>query len=157
MIKGKSNNAKYYFNFNSFNNLVRQLQEPAFTLIDKSGNIEIREYSENIIAKTSILNEDGQMDNSMFRTLAGYIFGGNDRQQSIPMTTPVITSKKENSYSMIFFMLDVKDKKDLPSPNSSNVKIETINLGKFMMFSENLKIKLISMVKMQFPFPVMII
>ena len=27
-------------------------------------------------------------------------------------------------------MLDVKDKKDLPSPNSSNVKIETINLGK---------------------------
>ena len=78
-------------------------KEPAFTLIDKSGNIEIREYSENIIAKTCILNEDGQMDNSMFRTLAGYIFGGNDRQQSIPMTTPVITSKKENSYSMIFF------------------------------------------------------
>ena len=34
---------------------------------------------------------------------------------------------------------------------------ETINLGKFMMFSENLKIKLLSMVTMQFPFLVMII
>ena len=105
-------------------------KEPKYTLIDKNGNIEIRQYSENIIAKTSISDGDDQMNNSMFRTLAGYIFGGNDKQQSIPMTTPVITSKKENSYSMIFFMLDVKDKKDLPSPNSSNVKIETINLGK---------------------------
>ena len=46
------------------------------------------------------------------------------------MTTPVITSKQEGSYDMIFFMLDAKYKEDLPIPNSSRVEIETINLGK---------------------------
>ena len=105
-------------------------KEPDYALIDKSGNIEIRQYSENIIAKTSILDGDDQMNNSMFRTLAGYIFGGNDKQQSIPMTTPVITSRQEGSYDMIFFMLDAKHKEDLPIPNSSRVEIETIKLGK---------------------------
>ena len=41
-------------------------KEPDYALIDKSGNIEIRQYSENIIAKTSILDGDDQMNNSMF-------------------------------------------------------------------------------------------
>ena len=106
------------------------LKNQEYTLIKKLGKIEIRQYSEYVIAKTSISQGDIELNNSMFRTLAGYIFGGNQRNQSIPMTAPVITKNDESNYDMIFFMLDAKKPEDLPRPNSRNVSIETMNIGK---------------------------
>ena len=106
------------------------LKNPEYTLIDKYGSIEIREYSEYVIAKTSISQGDMELNNNMFRTLAGYIFGGNSESQSIPMTAPVITKNDESSYDMIFFMLDATKPEDLPAPNNSNVTIEMMDIGK---------------------------
>ena len=71
------------------------LKTPEYNLIETHGRIEIREYSEYVIAKTSISQNNLDSDNNMFRVLAGYIFGGNENNQSIPMTAPVIT-KKDN-------------------------------------------------------------
>ena len=106
------------------------LKNPEYTLIEKHGKIEVREYSEYVIAKTSISQGDMELNNNMFRTLAGYIFGGNNKSQSIPMTAPVITKNDESSYDMIFFMLDANKPEDLPLPNSSNVSIEMMEIGK---------------------------
>jgi len=106
------------------------LKNPEFILVEKHGEIEVREYSEYVIAKTSISQGDMELNNNMFRTLAGYIFGGNNKSQSIPMTAPVITKNDESSYDMIFFMLDANKPEDLPLPNSSNVSIEMMDLGK---------------------------
>ena len=64
--------------------------EPLFELLKKDGDIEIRMYSQCIIAKTSI-DITNQDDNNMFRTLASYIFGSNKENKSIPMTAPVTT------------------------------------------------------------------
>jgi len=66
----------------------------------------------------------------MFRVLASYIFGGNSKNESIPMTAPVITDENDSSYNMIFFMLDVNTPDELPQPNNQNIKIETMNIGK---------------------------
>ena len=60
-------------------------KEPQYNLIKKDGKIEIRQYSEYVIAKTSINQGDLEENNNMFRTLAGYIFGGNVNNQSIAM------------------------------------------------------------------------
>lgn len=106
------------------------LKKPEFILVEKHGDIEVREYSEYVIAKTSISQGDMELNNNMFRTLAGYIFGGNNKSQSIPMTAPVITKNDESSYDMIFFMLDANKPEDLPLPNSSNISIEMMDLGK---------------------------
>lgn len=106
------------------------LKNPEFILVEKHGDIEVREYSEYVIAKTSISQGDMELNNNMFRTLAGYIFGGNNKSQSIPMTAPVITKNDESSYDMIFFMLDANKPEDLPLPNSSNISIEMMDLGK---------------------------
>ena len=105
-------------------------KEPKFTLINKNGNIEIRQYDKYVVAKTSISKKKSSLDNNMFRVLAGYIFGGNNRGQSIPMTTPVITKESYSSYDMIFFMLDSDSPDDLPRPNSSKVSLETYTMGK---------------------------
>ena len=111
------------------------LKNPEFILVEKHGDIEVREYSEYVIAKTSISQGDMELNNNMFRTLAGYIFGGNNKSQSIPMTAPVITKNDESSYDMIFFMLDANKPEDLPLPNSSNVSIEMMDLGKTISIS----------------------
>ena len=108
-------------------------KEPSYTVISQENNIQIRQYSECVIAKTSIKDGDSSMNNTMFRILANYIFGGNDSNQSIPMTTPVLTKNDRESYDMIFFMLDADKVDDLPAPYSKDVSLETINLNKVVV------------------------
>ena len=105
-------------------------KEPAYKLIEQKGNIEIRDYNQYVIAKTSTKISDNKEDNNMFRTLAGYIFGGNANNQSIPMTAPVITKNNGSDYDMIFFMLDVDSPDQLPNPNNQNVVLENMEIGK---------------------------
>ena len=122
---------KYFFYILLISMAISEtLKKPEYLLIEKHGKIEIRQYSEYVIAKTSIKKGDIELNNNMFRTLAGYIFGGNQDNQSIPMTAPVITKSDESNYDMIFFMLDAQKPEDLPKPNSKNVLIETIDIGK---------------------------
>ena len=71
-------------------------EQPKYKLIKQDGKIEIRQYSEYVIAKTSIKQIEMNQNNNMFRTLANYIFGGNVSKQSIPMTAPVITQNKDS-------------------------------------------------------------
>ena len=105
-------------------------KEPSFDILKKTENIEVRIYKENIIAKTSVPLSDERIDNSMFRTLASYIFGENERGQRIPMTAPVTTIKNEETYDMIFYMLNAENIEDLPSPTNPNIEFEKLNLGK---------------------------
>ena len=110
-------------------------KEPSFDILKKSKNIEVRLYKENIIAKTSVPIEDEKIDNSMFRTLASYIFGENERRQRIPMTAPVTTIKNEETYDMIFYMLNVENINELPNPTNPNIEFEKLNLGKCVSIS----------------------
>tara|TARA_B100000674_G_scaffold119638_1_gene90997 strand:- start:1398 stop:1985 length:588 start_codon:yes stop_codon:yes gene_type:complete len=110
-------------------------KEPSFDILKKSKNIEVRLYKENIIAKTSVPIEDEKIDNSMFRTLASYIFGENERRQRIPMTAPVTTIKNEETYDMIFYMLNVENIDELPNPTNPNIEFEKLNLGKCVSIS----------------------
>ena len=68
--------------------LMAQIENQNFTVISKIDNVEIREYSPTIYASVTIENEKKDQ-NSSFRILAGYIFGGNEENQKISMTAPV--------------------------------------------------------------------
>jgi hypothetical protein len=65
-------------------------EEPDFKVIQKSGALEVREYPPLIAAEVVVGGDRGQAVNAGFRLLAGYIFGGNTRRQSIAMTAPVV-------------------------------------------------------------------
>jgi hypothetical protein len=121
-------------------------KEPQYTVISKNSNIEIRQYNQYIVAKTSIDKGESEEDNNMFRTLASYIFGGNTKNQSIPMTAPVTTYNDGKTYNMIFYMLSVDDSTDLPVPNNSKINLETFTLGKcavleFSWFTSESRVK----------------
>ena len=109
-------------------------KEPTYELLSKDHNIEIRQYGEYIVTKTSVSLAD-KHDNNMFRTLASYIFGGNKKNQSISMTAPVTTYENSNSYNMIFYMLDSDNIDDLPQPNGQDIQFESFNLGKCAVLS----------------------
>ena len=104
-------------------------KEPNYSLLKKDGNIEIRQYNSYLIAKTSI-PVDGKDDNNMFRTLASYIFGNNENNESIPMTAPVTTYQDNDKYNMVFYMLDAKSIDDMPNPNGQDIVFESFELGK---------------------------
>ena len=110
--------------------LASSIKEPSYTLISKEKNIEVREYPEYVVARTSTRGGDDELNSNMFRVLANYIFGGNEKRQEIPMTAPVLTKDGSGSYDMMFFMLEVDNEEELPQPNSDRVLIERINLGK---------------------------
>ena len=110
--------------------LTDTYKEPAYELLNKDGRIEIRQYSEYVIAKTSIKNSNTEEDNNLFRRLGGYIFGNNVNNTSIPMTIPVITKNDNTNYEMIFFMLDAKKPEDLPEPTNKDVILDTMEIGK---------------------------
>ena len=109
--------------------------EPEFVLLHRNKNIEVRQYSEYVIAKTTITSKQIKSDNNMFRTLASYIFGGNTKNQNIPMTAPVTTFQDDNSYGMLFYMLNSNNIEELPEPKNQNIIIEKFNLGKCVVIN----------------------
>ncbi len=111
-------------------------KEPEYSLLNKNRNIEIRQYGEYIVARTSVpLNNGKELENNMFRTLASYIFRGNQKNQYIHMTAPVTTFKDDNAYNMFFYMLNTNDIADLPNPSGQDITFEKFNLGKCAVIS----------------------
>ena len=132
--------------------LMSQIENQNFTIISKIDEIEIREYSPVIYASVTIENEKKDQ-NSSFRILAGYIFGGNEENQKISMTAPVhmqennIDGKK--SSTMKFVMPEKYQMEDLAKPNDSRIEITKSNKKKyaaikFSGYSNDSKIKNIS-------------
>lgn len=67
-------------------------EEPTFQAVARVGDVEIRRYGERIAAQTVVTGDNAAARNAGFQRLAGYIFGGNSRRQSISMTAPVAQS-----------------------------------------------------------------
>jgi effector-binding domain-containing protein len=99
------------------------IEMPTYRVIKKYGDMEIREYPTMIVAQTQLSqsSQDQRMSNG-FRTIAGYIFGGNERNQKIAMTAPVVM-KMGDTASMYFMMPKQYTTTELPKPNSNKVKI----------------------------------
>ena len=68
---------------------------------------------------------------SGFRTLAHYIFGGNEKNIKIPMTAPVITSMPNNDNTHISFVMSQNyTLETLPIPQSNQITFKEVSLGK---------------------------
>lgn len=99
------------------------IEMPAYRVVKKYGDVEIRQYPVMLVAQTQLMqgSQDQKMSNG-FRTIAGYIFGGNERNQKIAMTAPVVM-KMGDTASMYFMMPKEYTTKQLPKPNSNKVEI----------------------------------
>jgi len=100
------------------------IETPNYKVIKILGDVEIREYPQMILAQTKLggsrFDSNG---NKGFGTVANYIFGGNQQQQKIAMTAPVIMNMSDTEASMSFVMPSQYQLADLPSPNSTAVSL----------------------------------
>jgi hypothetical protein len=72
-------------------------ESPSYLLENKEDNFEIRRYPDYILAQVDV---EADFDGAIgigFSILANYIFGGNKKRSSIPMTTPVSEEKISGS------------------------------------------------------------
>ena len=105
------------------NSLKTENQKYRTVLTD--GQMEIRYYPSATFATIySAETEYKALASSGFRRLAGYIFGGNDQAQSIPMTAPVRMEMGPKGSSMSFVMPERFSENDLPKPKDSKIQIQ---------------------------------
>lgn len=95
-----------------------------YTIIKTVESIEIRQYPKALYASYYANNS---ADNSKFRVLANYIFGGNDRQEQIGMTSPVNMKMSSKNNEMMFLMPNRYNIDNLPKPNNNEIKIISID------------------------------
>tara|TARA_B000000532_G_scaffold21355_1_gene14609 strand:+ start:122 stop:703 length:582 start_codon:yes stop_codon:yes gene_type:complete len=113
-------------------NKAMAIETPKHTLVKKENGFEIRQYDSMIIATTSVRSDYSDAASTGFRRIASYIFGGNSASMSIEMTAPVLTNTPdpEDIYEIQFIMPSEHSMEDLPQPNSQNVTLKKVNLGK---------------------------
>jgi len=117
-------------------------KEPPFTVEFSQGNFELRDYPALAVAEVSVSGERKEAAGKGFRLLAGYIFGGNTRNQSIAMTAPVtqqeatnetiamtapvIQSGGDGNWVIRFIMPAGATLDTLPQPNDPKVELRMI-------------------------------
>ena len=82
-------------------------------------DFEIRTYESTLFTSVKLSTKNYKESSSQgFSILAGYIFGDNDRNEKIAMTSPVAMSL-EDSMTMLFMVPKKFNKETLPKPNQS--------------------------------------
>ena len=128
-----------------------RVEQADYTVVKKMKGYEIREYPAHIVAQTTVQGSYGESMGNGFRIVAGYIFGGKTKKESIAMTAPVVAQKskdekisesiamtapvvatKEGDSQIISFgMPRSYTLETLPTPNDPRVKIVMIPAKKY--------------------------
>jgi SOUL heme-binding protein len=123
---------------------VAGIEEAKYSVIAQKTGYEIRRYEPALIAQTAMPTMSREDTGQAFRAIAGYIFGGNERQDKIAMTSPVIMDAKSEKIAMtapvvmgrdlggagmMAFVLPAKYKtlEDLPKPKDPRVTLRLLD------------------------------
>jgi len=100
----------------------RNIETYSYVVNKKYDSFEIRSYEATLFTSVQLTgNKYKDASSKGFSILAGYIFGGNERNEKIAMTSPVAMSLEDTMTMM--FMVPKKFKKEaLPQPNQSQIK-----------------------------------
>jgi hypothetical protein len=98
-----------------------------YQVVRAEKDFEIRYYPAATFATiSSKANTYKELGNSGFRKLAGYIFGGNDKDKKISMTSPVHMDINDSASTMSFVMPSNYNASNLPKPKNSEVVISNV-------------------------------
>jgi hypothetical protein len=76
------------------------IEEAKYTVIEKDGPFEVRQYGPQIVAETFVQGDFEKVGNEGFRRLYGYISGENRKKESISMTAPVSQEASSEKIAM---------------------------------------------------------
>jgi len=102
----------------------RNIETYPYKVKKKYDRFEIRSYEATLFTSVKLSTKGYKNSSSKgFSILAGYIFGNNDRNEKIPMTSPVSMSL-EDSMTMMFMVPKEFNKDMLPKPNQSGIEFK---------------------------------
>lgn len=100
----------------------RNIESYPYEVNKKYHDFEIRSYEATLFSSVKLsTNTYKDASSKGFSVLAGYIFGGNEKNEKIAMTSPVSMSL-EDSMTMMFMVPKKYKKETLPQPNQSQIK-----------------------------------
>ena len=99
------------------------IEKYSFQVVKKYDSFEVRKYKSGLFTAVDLsTNEYSNGSRKGFSILAGYIFGGNDSNQKIAMTSPVRMSIEEEGMTMMFLIPKEFNKENLPKPNQPDIE-----------------------------------
>ena len=125
-------------------------EEPAYEIIKKSENFEIRQYQNQLIAEVTVEGSMSDASSKGFKLVADFIFGNNQKQakqsEKIAMTAPVIIEAQSEKIAMtapvvveqkqaqsdkrqwvFYFIMPSSYRMDtLPKPNNPQIQIKEV-------------------------------
>lgn len=110
---------------------MRQIEHPRHVVVERHGNIELRDYPPMIVAETDVAGERRQAIQAGFRIIADYIFGNNRSSEKVAMTAPVLQGGVGNLWRVRFIMPADKRLVDLPRPNDARVSLVALGAARF--------------------------
>jgi hypothetical protein len=107
------------------------IEEPKYTVVQSDGSFSVRQYDRMIVAETEVEADFESAGNRAFRSLAGYIFGGNEGGKKIAMTAPVgMETGSEKRYKVHFTMPGEWTSSTLPRPEEPSVTLKVVEARK---------------------------
>ena len=125
---------------------VKDIYQPEYKVLKSFSSFEIRRYEELYVASSTMKSQSYEESSSNgFRRVAGYIFGGNQSNQKIAMTSPVMMDMDE-SVTMSFVMPPEVTSENAPEPNDKRVVLtkrpsETLAVLRFGGWANDAKLK----------------
>ena len=102
----------------------KNIETYSYDVTKKYDAFEIRNYEASLFTYVKLSGNKYRDESSKgFSILAGYIFGGNEKNEKIAMTSPVAMSL-EDSMTMMFMVPKKFKKETLPKPDQSEIKFQ---------------------------------
>lgn len=106
---------------------TRSTPQQPYTVLRSIDDLEVRSYPEALAARVERpAGTYREVANPGFRTLAGYIFGGNVEGTKIAMTAPVHMELGAERSTMRFIMPEEHNLESLPLPADTAVHLEQL-------------------------------
>ena len=98
----------------------------SYRLLNEVDDVEIRSYSEHLLATVNVDRGFNRAGYSAFGDLFDYISGNNQEKRKIAMTSPVIQSPTQKGWAVSFVMPELLLAQGMPEPLSNQVFQEKI-------------------------------
>jgi len=106
--------------------MMADTETQPYQIIKTEKDFEVRLYPPATMATTTMgAKTHKELSSAGFKKLASFIFGGNNANKNIAMTTPVHMDINDSLSSMSFVMPADYNKDNLPKPNDTSITINT--------------------------------
>lgn len=128
----------------NFTGAAMAIEEPKYTVLEKTPPFELRSYAPMILAEVQVEGDLDEASSQGFRLIAAYIFGQNQASEKISMTAPVTVEdqstksatiamtaplnieRNAGQWTVSFVMPSEYTMETLPKPLNSKVQLRQI-------------------------------